>query len=801
MHILFITGGLLIGVPILLHLIMRQEPKKLPFPAFRFLKMKRRINQRKMRLRHLLLLLLRMALIALIAWVLFQPRWGSDYFNIKGEQPVACVIIIDTSPSMGYVLSVDRGALPPGRKRGPEMLEETSSSDRERPWTALDEARFRALELIDELPPASKVAVIDSSDREAIWALTLQEARKKIRDIRRPRAASRPLTQVLPLAYQLFARVGEETVPGQENMPRLLAIFSDRTAPSWEAEQSSFLTDMRKELLKEAEAKAPFIATFLDVGVDKPLNLAITSIDMKPQLVPANKPVEFSAWLEATGTVQENTIEVFVDGKGTPALSQAVRVEPGTPKEVTFRLEGLPPGLHQCEIALKTADALPTDDIRYLTFRIREPRRVLLVADANPVLGSIAGSLGMVGRMIDTTALWRIALESTGWYECEIKSARDFLELKPAQSGQFEAIVFTGLIGPTGDVWDKATAYVEGGGKLVVAPGGEELLQNESTRPPAGYDNKLLPGTVKKWVDLDRTRPGVSWTWDALKAHPLLNDFREWTKNPRIDFIANRPQVWGYWEVEPRDKPSVVVSYADDADADKRRPAVLERQIGATGKVLLFTTPLDGRFEIGSGAKAKVRFNNDYAGSSFFLVLSNLTVRYLTGEMEDATYNFISGQNVFIKWPIDASDRSKFYFLSGPDLSDKEAEVIRPLNEAILRLGPDRLRSAGNYDVRSDPADKKREFKPWREGFSLNAPVDESNLERVPIPEIEAILGEKTVVASDRERKLQDILGGKFGAPIELFPFLMILLLLFMAFENLLSNKFYKQQPPAERGA
>src|SRR5262249_40017486 len=157
---------------ILLHLIMRQEPKKLPFPAFRFLKLRRRINQRKMRLRHLLLLLLRMFLIALIAVALFQPTLISDQFNIKGEQPIACVIVIDTSPSMGYVLA-DRSGLSEARQPGLRMLEETAQG----PWTALDDARFRALELIDELPPGSRVAVVDTADRDAYWALSLAEAR------------------------------------------------------------------------------------------------------------------------------------------------------------------------------------------------------------------------------------------------------------------------------------------------------------------------------------------------------------------------------------------------------------------------------------------------------------------------------------------------------------------------------------------------------------------------------------------------------------------------------------------------
>ena len=52
-------GGLLIGIPILLHLMMRQQPKHLLFPAVRFLKKRRESNQRTLQLRHWILLLLR----------------------------------------------------------------------------------------------------------------------------------------------------------------------------------------------------------------------------------------------------------------------------------------------------------------------------------------------------------------------------------------------------------------------------------------------------------------------------------------------------------------------------------------------------------------------------------------------------------------------------------------------------------------------------------------------------------------------------------------------------------------------
>jgi hypothetical protein len=815
MYTILLTGAALIGVPILLHLIMRQEPKKLPFPAFRFLKMKRRINQRKMRLRHFILLAMRMFLIALICLALFsQSDDGrrsllSDRLNIKGEQPIACVLVIDTSPSMSYVLSVDRNGLSEARKRGPALLEEESAG---RSWTALDESRFRAMELIDELPPGSKVAVVDTADRDGFWSLALPEARKKIRDMKKTKASSRSVTQALLLAYQLFAKVEQEAAPGQESMPRLLAVFSDRTVPSWDASQIPFLEEMKNNVLQEMRKNSPkadIVSTYVDVGVDKPHNLAITSIEMKQQVIPANAPIAFTVLLDAVGARQDNVVEVRFSDDPKLVLTRAVRVDPGETKEVAFERENLAPGLYQATVTLKTADAVPFDDVRYFSFRVREPRKILVVADAPPTASQAAlGVAAPLARLRDATQLWRITLKWASWYSCDLMPTDAFLEAKLSVLSKYEAVIFAGLVQPSPDLWDKATLYVEGGGKLVVDPGGSELLVDGRDKPPPGYDNhnnKLLPGAFKKWIVVDRFKPGVTWTWNALKAHPLLNDFRNWVQNPyvgdkQIDFIANRPQAWGYWEVTPRDKIDVIVSYADSDDADTRRPALLEKQVGKTGRVLLFTTPMDGKYRAGANLKTDPDLLNDYAATSFQLVLVSNAFRYLIGAIEDEVLNYPNGQSVRLKFPLDAAARSKTYYLSGPDLSDKESEIIRGETETTVTLGPDRLKSAGNYSLQSDPSDKKPELKPWRDGFSLNPPAEESNLERLPVEQIEALFGPHSVVATDKERKLHDILGEKFSAPIELFPFLMILLLLFLAFENLLSNKFYRQPAPKEGG-
>src|SRR5829696_4998956 len=121
MNAILVAGAALVGLPILLHLIMKQEPKRLSFPAFRFLTQRLKTNQRKLRLRHFLLLALRMMLIALFCLTLYQPTVLSERFNLRGEQPIAVVLVIDTSPSMGY--TVDKSRLEEAKRRALEFLD------------------------------------------------------------------------------------------------------------------------------------------------------------------------------------------------------------------------------------------------------------------------------------------------------------------------------------------------------------------------------------------------------------------------------------------------------------------------------------------------------------------------------------------------------------------------------------------------------------------------------------------------------------------------------------------------------
>jgi hypothetical protein len=95
----------------------------------------------------------------------------------------------------------------------------------------------------------------------------------------------------------------------------------------------------------------------------------------------------------------------------------------------------------------------------------------------------------------------------------------------------------------------------------------------------------------------------------------------------------------------------------------------------------------------------------------------------------------------------------------------------------------------GNYTLR--PVDADGDAVAW---FSVNLPPEESNLARVPREEIEAVLGPEAVVAPETNVDIGKVIGDRISRPWEMMPLLMILLLVLLAVENLLANKFYRRE-------
>ena len=98
-----LAGALLVAVPIALHLIMRRQAQQLVFPALRFIQQRKTLNQHRLQLRHLVLLALRCAVIALLAFALARPTLRTAGAVAQEDRPIAAVLVFDNSLRMNYV--------------------------------------------------------------------------------------------------------------------------------------------------------------------------------------------------------------------------------------------------------------------------------------------------------------------------------------------------------------------------------------------------------------------------------------------------------------------------------------------------------------------------------------------------------------------------------------------------------------------------------------------------------------------------------------------------------------------------
>jgi hypothetical protein len=97
-----LLGLLAAGIPTVLHLLTRRVPPTVTFPAVRYLEETERRQNRRLKLRHLLLLLLRTALIASV--VLAAARPVARMAVGGAHAPTAFVLIVDNSLSSGAVV-------------------------------------------------------------------------------------------------------------------------------------------------------------------------------------------------------------------------------------------------------------------------------------------------------------------------------------------------------------------------------------------------------------------------------------------------------------------------------------------------------------------------------------------------------------------------------------------------------------------------------------------------------------------------------------------------------------------------
>ena len=104
LHPLALMGLAAAAIPALLHLLERRVPPEAEFPPLRYLSETERQNARRLKLRHLLLLILRTAVIALIVLAAARPLVPAPSRGGSLHEPTALAVILDNSVSSGLMV-------------------------------------------------------------------------------------------------------------------------------------------------------------------------------------------------------------------------------------------------------------------------------------------------------------------------------------------------------------------------------------------------------------------------------------------------------------------------------------------------------------------------------------------------------------------------------------------------------------------------------------------------------------------------------------------------------------------------
>lgn len=483
---LLAAGGLLAAAPIVLHLIMRQQPRRLEFPALRFIVARKDANRRKLRLRHLLLLALRVAALLLIGAALSRPRIKSTGGLADQESPIAAALVFDTAPRMAY-------------------LHENR--------TRLDAAREACQELLPRLPKDSRVAVVDGGRGEASFQVDVGSAQERIARLETS-AVARPLWESVEAAARLLQKSDFER--------REIYVFTDQAAAAWEIEPATRL----QESLAEVENLGVYA---IDVGVPGARNAALGDLRFDFQVLAREYPWVLHVDVASQGGSSDRAVEVYLfDRLGKPEKKgqETVSLAENEARTLDFPMPGLPIGVYQGFVQLLGADGLAFDDRRFFTVEVKPPWKLLVVAP-DPAADR---AYDFVQTVADDESL----RAGRSRFDCTTVS---YEELGEQVLENYASVCLLDPPPLSDPVWESLREYVAAGGGLFASLG-SGAQQTERFNRPAALE--LLPGELTK---LARAPSGGLLPDTDRVEHSLLANF----KPLRGEAIWTGLPIYRYW--------------------------------------------------------------------------------------------------------------------------------------------------------------------------------------------------------------------------------------------------------------
>jgi len=788
-------GFALVSIPVILHFLLKARPKKYLFPALRLIQARRTHNVRRLRLRHIWLLLLRMGVLALLVAAIARPTLPAANYQPNGGEWLRTVAIVAAAIGayvwltrswkqqrlpqhlLSYRRSLLRAAAgaaaflifllvvawPYGRRISAEIssplpataenlpvsavfLFDTSlsMSYRNQNLTRLEAAQAIAAEHLGRLPTGSRVAIADTSSELAlVFQAEQSSAVERIQKLT-PRAVSLPLADRIRAALQLQEEDIRRTVAGQDTVPedhrkdrylREIYLFTDLTVSGWRSgDQQGLKADLER---------LPAVQLYvIDVGIEKPTNAQIVGPRLSAQSIAKGTDLTIEASVHVVGFEKDAdwNLELHMQNESGALVKREQRTlhpTTGKPAATSFVVGGLTRPITNGQLRLSSSDPFAPDDVRYFTVAVTRQVEVLVV-------GARRNETYFLEQALAPSAL----AGKSRYNVTYLPATRLGIDFKG-----YDIVCLVNVDSPSDAVWSALADFVNGGGGLFVVAGNERLSLKSYNRGPA---QAVLPATL---------------TGNVALPHPVTLDLRDlshpiFTKFQRYGLgdLATA-KIYHRWGCElVKGVGRTLAAYTDPSSS----PALIERAIGR-GRVILFTSALDRR-----------GWNDLPLAGWPFVVLLDQIGQELSRQSE-TQYNYIAGDEVTLPLPADAALTK--YLVRRPAGEQLPGEVA-PGSKAIVLRNVDQI---GQYEVISNRDEKT----PFSSGFSANAPPAESDFTRIADEELDKIVGKgRYSVARSIEGLTRNVTVGRVGQ--EVFSLILGLVLAFFCAEQLVANRFYE---------
>ncbi|MCS6819746.1 MAG: BatA domain-containing protein, partial [Chitinophagales bacterium] len=324
----FLWAFLLLAIPIAVHLFRFRRYKTVYFSNVRFLKNIQQESTAYNRLKHLLILAMRLLALSALILAFAQPYFPGSAISAGGKNYVS--IFIDNSFSMNRL------------------------SDN---FSLLDKAKSAATAIVKSFDDQDRFQILTQQFSGAeIRQLSKEEALSAIEEITFS-SASRKFSDIIKMQSESFIEAEES------------------------AKQAFVLSDFQKSMMEESEGISPKITTnLLCIEAAASENISVDTCYFTEPFQMPGRNISLVIKIRNYGTIDANAVSLSAFLNGQIKLSKEISVSAGSFIQDTINFVSYKSGWNELLISIKDEPVI-FDNTFYVGFPVSEQLKILSIAD------------------------------------------------------------------------------------------------------------------------------------------------------------------------------------------------------------------------------------------------------------------------------------------------------------------------------------------------------------------------------------------------------------------------------------